>query len=386
VSFKKLLEPLGIQVLLRISGDKLNLDAFKNGTPAVIVGTHALLHEKNLPDNIALVVVDEQHRFGVAQREKLLQLDNLLSDTNVSRIPHYLSMTATPIPRTLTNVLYGDMEVSFIKSMPKDRLPIKSYFVPDNKRESCFKWVKQHIVDSNFVEQAFVVFPLIDESEKVEAKAAKTEFEVLQNGVFKGLKVGLIHGQLKQDEKDTVLEQFRNKEFNVLVATSVIEVGIDIPDASIMIIEDAQRFGLAQLHQFRGRVGRGSLQSYCYVLAGEGQKSNVKSQADIETDVTSQIHREGESLENEAAIERLKYFCAHPSGFDVAEYDLQSRGPGEVYGKIQSGIPNLKIANILDLEGVQKARKVARTLLQEVPESEIESIKNQLFHVRTSNV
>jgi ATP-dependent DNA helicase RecG len=358
LSFKALLEPLGIRVISRMSGEKLvptdkeNLELIKSvETPTVIIGTHALLFEQNLPKNLALVVVDEQHRFGVQQREALTSLH--ASEGQIT--PHYLSMTATPIPRTLTTVLYGDMDVSFIKMMPKSRISIKSFYVPKEKRTSCLKWTHDQIINSNLIEQAFVIFPLVDESDKVQAKAAKTEYENLSKSYFKDLKVGLLHGQLKSAEKDEILMKFRNKEFNVLIATSVVEVGIDIPDATIMIIENADRFGLAQLHQFRGRVGRGDKQSYCYVLAGD----------QVEKDAP--------------AIERLKYFCAHPSGFDVAQFDLQSRGPGEVYGNIQSGIPNLKIANILDLEMVARAREVAKSLIKSESADVINHLQDGLF-------
>jgi ATP-dependent DNA helicase RecG len=373
-SFKDLLEPLGIRVISRMAGEKIKSPVLRSSsateggkakgqtsnehkssdsektseveTPTVIIGTHALLFEQNLPQNLALVVVDEQHRFGVQQREALTALRS--SQGQIT--PHYLSMTATPIPRTLTTVLYGDMDVSFIKIMPKNRIPIKSFYVTKEKRPSCLQWTHDQIVNSNFIEQAFVIFPLIDESDKVQAKAAKTEFEKLSQSYFKDLKVGLLHGQLKPAEKDDVLMKFRNKEFNILVATSVVEVGIDIPDATVMIIEDADRFGLAQLHQFRGRVGRGDKQSYCYVLS-----------------------------DGTEAVDRLKYFCSHSSGFDVAQFDLQSRGPGEVYGRIQSGIPNLKIANILDLEMVTKARGVAKHLIEGNSAEMIDELQDKLF-------
>lgn len=384
-SFKNLFDKLGIRIVLCTSNSKNSVENnTASETPTIIIGTHALLFDKDLPKKIALVVVDEQHRFGVKQRAALADLQ---SEQNIR--PHYLSMTATPIPRTLTTVLYGDMEVSFIKSMPKNRVPIKSYYVPETKRDNCFKWVNQHILDSEYQNQAFVIFPLIEESEKVQAKAAITEFEKLQKTYFKDLKVGLLHGQLKPEEKDEILMKFRNKEFNVLVATSVVEVGIDIPDATVMIIENAERFGLAQLHQFRGRVGRGDKQSYCYVMYG-GEKSeeeNLTSEVnylprfeELQLESKSDINKKS-NLNKKAnpAIERLKYFAEHNSGFDVAQYDLQHRGPGEVYGDIQSGVPNLKIANILDLELLEKARNLAKELIRLKGVSETEKILSELF-------
>jgi ATP-dependent DNA helicase RecG len=209
---------------------------------------------------------------------------------------------------------------------------------------------------SNFKEQAFVIYPLIDESEKIDYKAAVAEFERLSKSVFRELKVGLLHGRLTNEEKDQILMKFKNKEFNVLVATSVVEVGIDIPDATVMVIEDADRFGLAQLHQFRGRVGRGNMQSYCFVIPGEVIKKTDK------------------------AMQRLRYFAQHASGFDVAEFDLKSRGPGEVYGVAQSGIPNFKVADITDFESVINARKAAARMLKEKSTREVNEIVKGLFH------
>lgn len=341
-TLKKYLEPLGVKVQSKISG-KGEIDT---SNPSIIVGTHALLHLKELTSKIGMVVVDEQHRFGVGQRQELLKPDEN------GRQPHYLSMSATPIPRTLTNVLFGDMDVSFIREMPANRKPVKTHYTPYSKREDCFKWVREKIEQSNFEQQAFVIFPLVDESEKLEAKSAKAEYEKLRNGLLKDLNVGLIHGQMKNEEKDQILEDFRNKKYSVLVATPVVEVGIDIPSATIMVIENAERFGLAQLHQFRGRVGRGELQSYCYVIAGEHMQ------------------------EVEDSVERLKYFSSHNSGFDVAEFDLQSRGPGEVYGLKQAGVLNLKVASITDIELLIKCRDNAREILTKYPNRVTEIIEN----------
>ena len=308
-SLSKLLNDFDVKTQLLTAGMELE-PTLKS---QVIIGTHALLFNKHLPENIALVIVDEQHRFGVSQREKLL------AESQEGTRPHYLTMTATPIPRTLTNVIYGDMEVSVIKEMPKHRIPIKSHFVPNSKRGDCFKWVLKQIISSEKTEQAFIVFPLIDESDNSESKAATAEFEKLSKTAFKDLKVGLLHGRMKDDDKNQILEDFKNKKYNVLFSTTVIEVGIDIPDATIIVIEDADRFGLAQLHQLRGRVGRGKLKSYCFVLASAQIDENLKAQ------------------------ERLDYFCQNNSGFDVADYDLKARGPGEVYGVKQSGFQSLKL-------------------------------------------
>lgn len=322
--FKKVKVPIE----LNVSGRKIK----EERNAKIIVGTHAILYDENLPNNVGLVIVDEQHRFGVIQREKLI------TKKNDGTYPHFLMMTATPIPHTLTNVIFGDMEVSFIRELPPHRIPIKSHFVPYEKRISCYNWIDESIKKSKGVNQAFIVFPLIEESEKIDAKAAVSEYESLSKGVFSDLRVALLHGQMKGSEKDRILNEFKQKKYNVLVSTSVIEVGIDIPDASIMVIESAERFGLAQLHQFRGRVGRGNLQSYCYVIGGENTPVASKN--------------------------RLKYFATHSNGFDVAEYDLEKRGPGEVYGLKQSGIPSFKVASITDLSLLIKARRVAQDVLE----------------------
>lgn len=334
------------------SGSKKKLNEDKK--PKVYVGTHAILFNEAVLKNVGLVIVDEQHRFGVTQREKLKNLVEMKNGKPFG--PHYLTMTATPIPRTLTHVLYGDTEVSFIKTMPENRIEIKSFVTPFKKRNNCFEWLKKQIIDSKEKEQAFIIYPLIEESEKTDFKAAVKEYESLSKGVFKGLSVGLLHGRMKNEEKDLILMKFKKKEYNILIATSVVEVGIDVPDATIMVIEDADRFGLAQLHQFRGRVGRGAMQSYCFVIPGVAIKPTDK------------------------AITRLKYFASHPSGFDVAEFDLKTRGPGEVYGYVQSGIPKFKIADITDFENVVAARKVAAKLLETKSTKELNEIVKTLFH------
>ncbi|WKZ31229.1 MAG: ATP-dependent DNA helicase RecG [Candidatus Dojkabacteria bacterium] len=326
-SLNSILDPEEINIQLLIAGQTLE-PTMKS---QIVVGTHAILFEEYLPDNTGLVIVDEQHRFGVKQREQLRQTASGLR-------PHYLTMTATPIPRTLANVVYGDMEVSQIREMPKDRLPIETHVVPSKKSADCYKWIHDRIVASKFDEQAFIIFPLVEESEKVDLKAATIAHEELSSSIFKELKVGLLHGRMKEEEKDKVLKDFRDKKYHVLVSTTVIEVGIDIPDASMVVIEHAERFGLAQLHQLRGRVGRGNKQSFCYVIPSP----------DVEFD--------------SPAYERLNYFASHNSGFDVAEYDLISRGPGEVYGLKQSGLPDLKIADFNDVELLIKAREIARRL------------------------
>ena len=327
-TFNKFLSPFGIDVQIWTSARK-----GKPKSPnSLIIGTHAVLYKSDIPENLNLVIVDEQHRFGVEQREKLLKVGKT--------IPHYLTMTATPIPRSLTEVVFGSVDVSTIKEKPKMQKDITTKYVPYYKREDCFKWVNKKIIESNFKQQAFIVYPLIEESYTLDAKAVLTEFQNLKNIYFKDINIELMHGRLKEKEKTEILERFRRKEINVLVSTSVIEVGIDMPDATIMIIEDAHRFGLAQLHQLRGRVGRGEMESYCFVIAGNNEEKNSE------------------------VVNRLKYFASHSSGFDVAEYDLQRRGPGEVYGLKQSGIPQFKIASLTDIDMFKRAKNTAKELLK----------------------
>jgi ATP-dependent DNA helicase RecG len=340
-TFSKILKPFDIEIEIWISSKKSNSESPNR----LIIGTHAVLFKKDIPPNLNLVIVDEQHRFGVEQREQLLSVN--------STTPHYLTMTATPIPRSLTEIVFGNTEVSVIKEKPKNRIDIKTSYVPYQKRLDCFNWIAKRIEDSKNIEQAFIVYPLIEESENLDAKAVLTEFENLKNNSFRNIKIELLHGKIKDKEKTNILERFRNKEFNILVTTSVIEVGIDIPDATVMVIEDAHRFGLAQLHQLRGRVGRGDKQSYCFVVAG-----NTEEKPEV--------------------VDRLKYFSSHNSGFDVAEYDLERRGPGEVYGIKQSGIPQFKIASLTDIPLFKKTKVVAREILKR-DNTKLEYIYKNLF-------
>ncbi|PKN02918.1 ATP-dependent DNA helicase RecG [Candidatus Dojkabacteria bacterium HGW-Dojkabacteria-1] len=341
-TFNKLLKPFDIDIQLWISSKKTSGESENR----LIIGTHAVLFKKDMPKNLNLVVVDEQHRFGVEQREHLLKEGN--------QTPHYLTMTATPIPRSLTEIVFGSTQVSLIKEKPKNRKEVETKFVPYKKRYDCFNWISERIKKSNYKEQAFIVYPLIEESYTLDVKAVLTEFENLKNNNFKDIKIELLHGRIKDKEKNSLIERFKKKEFHVLVTTSVIEVGIDIPDATVMVIEDAHRFGLAQLHQLRGRVGRSELQSFCFVIPSKGEEKN------------------------EETIERLKYFSSHSSGFDVAEYDLKRRGPGEVYGIKQSGIPQFKVASLTDIELFKRAKTVAREILKR-DNIDLEYIYENLF-------
>jgi ATP-dependent DNA helicase RecG len=327
-TFTNLFDGLEIGIDLCISTKKI----IKKADNKLIIGTHAILYEKELPRDFNLVVIDEQHRFGVEQRQYFKKKTKLS--------PHYLTMTATPIPRSLTEIFFGGLDVSEIREKPRGRIEIKTYYTPYKKREDCFEWINKKIIESKYDNQAFVIYPLIEESEKLSAKAVLVEYKYLKK-FFKDLNIQFLHGRLKEREKQQLLNDFKQKKINILVSTTVIEVGIDIPDATVMVIEDADRFGLAQLHQLRGRIGRSNKESYCFVIP------NISVEKDS------------------PAEKRLRYFAEHNSGFEVAEYDLKSRGPGEVYGTKQSGVPNFKVASINDLDLLKKARVVAKEILKQ---------------------
>lgn len=298
------------------------------GTIDFVIGTHALIQENLQFKNLGLAVIDEQHRFGVHQRSILKSQGS----------PHLLSLSATPIPRTLAMTIYGDQDLSVIDEMPKGRLPIVTRIVPEKKRKDAYLWIEDRIKTGR---QAFIICPLIDESDTLELKSVLSEYESLKRDIFPQMNIGLLHGKLKPSEKEEVMARFKANEFQILVSTSVVEVGIDVPNATIMMIEGAERFGLSQLHQFRGRVGRGEHQSYCFLFM----------QNDSQT-----------------AKQRLKAMVDHHSGFKLSEIDLELRGPGQIYGIRQSGIPDLKMASLTDSEMIAKAREAAQSIINIDPE------------------
>ena len=300
-----------------------------NTDPQVIVGTHALLSEKLLPQDVGLIIVDEQQRFGVEQRTIL---------RNKAKIPHFLTMTATPIPRTVALTLYGDLDLSIINELPKGRKEIKTFVVPSKKREDAYKFIDKKVKEGD---QVYIITPLIELSETlVSSKAAKVEFEKLRKDVFPHLKLGLLHGRLKSKEKEQAINDFKEKKIDILVSTSVVEVGVDAPNATIMVIEGAERFGLAQLHQLRGRVGRGEKESYTFLFAGE---------------------------EVPQVISRLKNLEKTNDGLKLAELDLKIRGSGEIFGTRQSGRFELKVASFSDVGKLEKTRDTAREILAKDP-------------------
>jgi len=300
-----------------------------DGSLDLVVGTHALIQEGVQFKQLVLAIVDEQHRFGVEQRSTLRQ-----KGFN----PHVLVMTATPIPRSLALTIFGDLDLSIIDEMPPGRQAIQTRMLLPTERERAYAFVRAQI---NQGRQAFIICPLVQESEKIEAKAAVEEHERLQKQIFPDLRLGLLHGRMKGDAKEAVMGQFARGELHILVSTSVVEVGIDVPNATVMLVEGANRFGLAQLHQFRGRVGRGEHASYCLLIA------------DSSTD---------------ASQERLQAIEATQDGFELAEKDLELRGPGEFFGTRQSGLPDLKLARVADLRLLEVARQEAQRLFDADPE------------------
>jgi len=352
-TLKNFLRELPVNIRLLTGGQKRKLredvlEDIRGGTANIVIGTHALLQEHVEFASLGLVIVDEQHRFGVAQRALLREKGKANPDVIV--------MTATPIPRTLSLTLYGDLDVSVIDELPKSRKPVKTAVRTDKEKKKVFDFVKEEIRKGR---QAYIVYPLIEESEKVDLKAATAEFKKLGEHDFIGCKLGLLHGRLSTAEKDEVMEAFKSKEIDILVATTVIEVGIDIPNATIMIIENAERFGLSQLHQLRGRVGRGGDQSYCILLKDD---LLLKRRTQLASD-------RGEAQRQFAdASKRLQTMVDTNDGFKIAEVDLNIRGAGDFFGTRQSGLPMFSAADLLrDAEILIRARKEAFDLVERDP-------------------
>ena len=303
-----------------------------NSEVDVVIGTHALFQKDVEFANLGLVIVDEQHRFGVMQRSELRQK---------GYNPHVLVMTATPIPRTLSLTLYGDLDLSVIDELPAGRQIVQTRWIDGERRETAYEFIRREVGKGR---QAFVIYPLIEESAKLEAAAAQQEHDRLSRDVFPDLRLGLLHGRMKATEKDQVMRRFQGAELDILVSTPVVEVGIDIANATVMLVDSAERFGLAQLHQFRGRVGRGEHQSYCILVS---------------------------ETFSEEARERLRIMEETHDGFELAEADLRIRGPGEFFGTRQSGLPDLRMARLSDVPLLELARDEAAALFERDPELEL---------------
>lgn len=327
-SFEEMFKNLDVTVgmLTRSTSKSQIKERIKDGTVDIVIGTHALIQDDVDFYNLGLVVTDEQHRFGVNQR-------TVLSKKGES--PDVLVMTATPIPRTLSLILYGDIDISKVDEMPKNRIPIKTSRVPEYKIDRMYDYIRDEVDKGR---QCYIVYPLVEESDVLDLKSVTEMYEKLSKNVFKGYKTGIIHGKLKSNEKDAVMKSFETNDVQILFATTVIEVGINVPNASIIVIEHAERFGLAQLHQLRGRVGRGAYQSYCFLVS------------DSKSDVTN---------------ERLSIMCKSTDGFEIADKDLEIRGPGEVFGLRQHGLPEFNIADLIKNKSILEiAQETAKSYVQ----------------------
>ena len=334
-SFQGILEELGIRVELLISSVTKKkkteiLEKLQNGEIDILIGTHAILEENVVFKNLGLVVTDEQHRFGVKQRGTIAAK---------GQNPDVIAMSATPIPRTLALILYGDLDISIIDELPPNRKKIETYAVRKNMEERVNNFIRKQITEGR---QAYIVCPLVEENEDMEGLQSVIELaEKYQKETFSEYKVAYLHGKMKPKEKDEIMERFKNGEIQILIATTVIEVGVNVPNASIMVVENAERFGLAQLHQLRGRVGRGEYQSYC-ILKYEGNSETIR--------------------------QRMKVMCDTNDGFIISEKDLELRGSGDFFGTEQHGLPEFKIANLFeDIAVLKKVQKLALKIMEDDP-------------------
>ena len=343
-NFKNLLEELDIKCELLISGITKKkkediLERLKNGEIDILIGTHAIIEDNVIFKNLGLVVTDEQHRFGVKQRTKIAEK---------GQNPDVLVMTATPIPRTLALILYGDLDISIIDELPPNRKKIETFAVQKNMTERVNKFIQKQVQEGR---QAYIVCPLVEENEELDLKSVEKLYETYKTEIFPQYRVEYIHGKMKQKDKDSIMERFKKGDIDILISTTVIEVGVDVPNANIMVIENAERFGLAQLHQLRGRVGRGEYQSYC-ILKYEGKGETVRK--------------------------RMKVMCETNDGFIISEKDLELRGSGDFFGTMQHGLPEFKIANLFeDMPILKSVQSLAMKIINEDPK--LEKQENRLL-------
>lgn len=343
-NFKNILEKLGIKCELLISGITKKqkegiLERLENGEIDILIGTHAIIEENVKFKNLGLVVTDEQHRFGVKQRTKIAEK---------GENPDVLVMTATPIPRTLALILYGDLDISIIDELPPNRKKIETFAVNKGMTERVNNFIRKQIEEGR---QAYIVCPLVEENVEMDLKSVEKLYETYSKEIFPDFKVSFIHGKMKPREKDEIMEDFKAKKIDILISTTVIEVGVDVPNANIMVIENAERFGLAQLHQLRGRVGRGEYKSYC-ILKTDGKGETVRK--------------------------RMKVMCETNDGFIISEKDLELRGSGDFFGTMQHGLPEFKIANLFeDVDMLAQVQKISMEILAQ--DSKLEQDKNKLL-------
>ncbi len=343
-NFKNLLEELDIKCELLISGITKKkkediLERLKNGEIDILIGTHAIIEDNVIFKNLGLVVTDEQHRFGVKQRTKIAEK---------GQNPDVLVMTATPIPRTLALILYGDLDISIIDELPPNRKKIETFAVQKNMTERVNRFIQKQVQEGR---QAYIVCPLVEENEELDLKSVEKLYETYKTEIFPQYRVEYIHGKMKQKDKDSIMERFKKGDIDILISTTVIEVGVDVPNANIMVIENAERFGLAQLHQLRGRVGRGEYQSYC-ILKYEGKGETVRK--------------------------RMKVMCETNDGFIISEKDLELRGSGDFFGTMQHGLPEFKIANLFeDMPILKSVQSLAMKIINEDPK--LEKQENRLL-------
>ena len=332
ISFQKLLPDLKTSLITSETSKKLNTIG-EDKYSTLYIGTHAILHNLDKLKNIALIIIDEQHKFGVGQRT------NLIDFYTKNLVPNVLTMTATPIPRSMALTFYGDLDLTTIDELPKGRIETKTWLIEDKRRNDAYNWINKQVIESKT--QVFIVCPFIEKSEVENlenVKSALNEFEKVKS-YFKDLKIGLLHGKMKNDEKEKAIDDFKNKRIDILVTTPVIEVGVDIPNANIIIIETPERFGLASLHQLRGRVGRGDIQSYCILIPSTNSYESIK---------------------------RLNNLKTENNGNRLAEIDMQIRGPGNIYGTKQHGFLDMQVADISDIEMVKETKKVAIELFKDI--------------------
>src|SRR5713101_8066284 len=361
LSARRILEPAGYRIVLLTGSleEERKRDTRRHiarGDVQLVIGTHALIEEKVEFAKLGLVIVDEQHRFGVLQRFKLMKKAPENAAERNDAEPDTLVMTATPIPRTLALTLYGDLDISILDELPPGRSPIVTRRVSDERSTEVWAFLRKQVAAGR---QAYVVYPVIDESETLDVKAATKMYNELSKRVLPDLRVGLLHGRLDAEEKDAVMRRFQRGELDVLVATTVIEVGVDVPNANLMIVEHAERFGLSQLHQLRGRIGRGPAKSFCVLMTG------------------GKVSEEGE--------QRLDAMVRTTNGFEIAELDLQLRGPGEFFGTRQAGMPSFRVANLLRDRDILEQAKSEAALVASAPNAEItaEELSRTLHYLRT---